>query len=192
MNYLAHIYLSGDNTGRMIGNFIADHVKGRMIEKYNDDIKAGIYLHRKIDQYTDTHPMVERSKARLRLHFHKYAPVIVDVFYDHFLASNWSEYHPDPLEEYCQNIYSTLKSNNDLLPERTSVMLDYMIRQNWLYNYRLTEGIDRSLTGMSKRTTFNSGMENATIQLVSEYDSFSEEFRSFFADLKQFVAENLG
>jgi acyl carrier protein phosphodiesterase len=188
MNYLAHLYLSGNDPQKMIGNFIADHVKGKMIDNFSEEIREGIFLHRQIDQFTDSHPFVEASKARLRTEFRKYAPVIVDVFYDHFLARDWEQYHHQPLEKFSQSVYILMQQHSGILPERTLVMLDYMSRQNWLLNYRQTEGINRALTGMSRRTTFESGMENATLHLEQHYPEFEKEFEEFFADLRSFVA----
>lgn len=188
MNYLAHLYLSGNQSQRMIGNFIADHVKGKMIDAFPEGIRDGIYLHRQIDQFTDSHPVVVESKVRLRADFRKYAPVIVDVFYDHFLARDWEHYHHQSLEDFSEGVYSLMHNHSEILPERTRIMLDYMRRQNWLLNYRQTEGINRALTGMSRRTTFESGMENATLHLERHYKEFEIEFDEFFADLRSFVA----
>lgn len=188
VNYLAHLYLSGNQTERMIGNFIADHVKGKMIDRFPEKVREGILLHRMIDQFTDSHPVVEESKIRLRPLFHKYSPVIVDVFYDHFLARDWDTYHHQPLDEFSNEVYSLMQRHNAILPERTKGMLEYMQRQNWLLNYRLTEGIHRALSGMSRRTTFESGMEKATGFLETHYESFEKEFAEFFNDMRKFVA----
>src|SRR5688572_7860936 len=106
MNYLAHLYLSGNDQQRMIGNFIADHVKGKAIHDFPEGIRDGIFLHRQIDQFTDSHPVVTESKIRLRGTFHKYAPVIVDVFYDHFLARDWTQYHHQSLEVFAEECYA--------------------------------------------------------------------------------------
>src|SRR5436190_22096246 len=108
MNYLAHLYLSGDDPMIMIGNFIADHIKGKQFDLYSKEIQKGILLHRSIDTFTDQHPLVEQSKLLLRPHFHKYAPVIADVFYDHFLAKDWKNYHPQSLENFAQHAYQLM------------------------------------------------------------------------------------
>ena len=172
----------------MIGNFIADHVKGKMIDLFPEKVRDGILLHRQIDHFTDTHPVVERSKLRLRPVFHKYAPVIVDVFYDHFLARDWETYHHQPLEIFSQEVYTLMDNNFQLMPGRMRTMLPYMQRQNWLLNYKETEGIHRALSGMSRRTSFESGMENATSHLELHYGEFENEFAEFFADMRRYVA----
>jgi acyl carrier protein phosphodiesterase len=188
LNYLAHLYLSGNNPELMIGNFIADHVKGTSIKNYDEDIRAGIILHRAIDQFTDQHPVVEISKARLRPVFRKYAPVIVDIFYDHFLAKNWEQYHHQSLSVYAEQTYSLLLANDQLLPERTKYMLKYMIPQNWLLSYAEISGMEMALRGLSRRTRFESGMENSPKFLQQYYAEYESEFNLFFEELRLFVA----
>jgi acyl carrier protein phosphodiesterase len=184
MNFLAHLYLSGDDPELRIGNFIGDFVKGKEIKKYPKGIQNGIVLHRKIDEYTDSHEIVLQSKIRLRPTHHHYAPVIVDVFYDHFLAKNWSNFHDQPLLQYTIDFYGLTEKYNQWLPERTTHMLYYMKNSNWLFNYQYIEGIDRALKGMSGRTPYPSKMDKATLDLKQHYHLFEAEFLSFFPKLK--------
>ena len=188
MNYLAHLYLSGNNHELMIGNFIADHVKGRQIELFDEEIVKGIKLHRLIDEFTDTHKVVEQSKIRLRSEFGKYSPVIVDVFYDHYLAIKWEQYHHEELSVYANNFYALLNDNHHRLPLRTQQMIEYMIPQNWLLNYKTVAGINKTLTGMSKRTKFESRMDVAAIYLDKYYSDFEQEFNEYFEELRRYVS----
>ncbi|MFN8153859.1 MAG: ACP phosphodiesterase [Bacteroidia bacterium] len=187
MNYLAHLYLSANRPEIAIGNFIADHVKGSMVEKYDGGVRDGIRLHRLIDTFTDTHPVVEESKARLRPEFRKYAPVIVDIYYDHFLARDWEQYHHQPLTEFAEETYALLRKNESLLPERTLHMLSYMEPQNWLVKYATLDGMQRALTGLSRRATFESNMQHAHLFLDKHYAEFEREFNAFFPDLRMYV-----
>lgn len=191
MNFLAHLYLSGNDESIMIGNFIADHIKGVHFSNYNTGIIKGIKLHRLIDAFTDSHPVVEESKKRLRSHFHKYSPVIADVFYDHFLAKNWAKYHSESLEKYVENVYSLLRRNESILPEKTKIMIAHMIQYNWLKGYATLEGINRALTGMSRRAKFESKMDQATKFLEKEYELYQKEFELFFPELKDYCAQKL-
>ena len=188
MNYLAHLYLSGNNHELMIGNFIADHVKGRQIELFDEEIVKGIKLHRLIDEFTDTHKVVEQSKIRLRSEFGKYSPVIVDVFYDHYLAVKWEQYHHEELTVFADNFYLLLTNNHQRLPIRTQQMIQFMIPQNWLVNYQTIAGIDKTLTGMSKRTKFESKMDIAAIYLDKYYSEFEQEFNEYFEELRTYVS----
>jgi len=188
MNYLAHLYLSGNNHEIMIGNFIADNVKGKQIELFDEEIVKGIKLHRLIDEFTDTHKVVEQSKIRLRSEFGKYSPVIVDVFYDHYLAIKWEQYHHEDLSLYADNFYTLLNNNQHRLPIRTQQMIQYMIPQNWLLNYKTIAGINKTLTGMSKRTKFESKMDVAAIYLDRYYSEFENEFNEYFEELRTYVS----
>ncbi|MBK7964736.1 MAG: DUF479 domain-containing protein [Bacteroidetes bacterium] len=188
MNYLAHLYLSGNNDQLKIGNFIADHVKGSAIENYSGDVLAGIHLHRLIDPFTDQHPVVAITNARLRPDFRKYAPVISDVFFDHFLARNWSQYHHLSLEEFAQNSYALMRANEHLLPLRALNMLNYMEPQNWLLHYASFHGMEKALTGLSRRTKFVSHMDKAHLFLQEHYQDFENDFELYFKDVRLYVA----
>ena len=183
MNFLAHIYLSKDHPREMIGNFMGDGVRGRDLSHLDEEIARGVKLHRFIDEYTDNHPVVEKSKIRLRPQFRKYAPVIVDVFYDHFLAGNWQNYHRADLKAFVQEVYLHLQNHKNTLPLSTQRMLPYMIEHNWLYNYRKIDGIDRALSGLSRRASFESKMEYSSKALEEHYGAFQDEFETFFPEL---------
>ncbi len=191
MNFLAHIYLSGANDKMKVGNFIGDFVKGNQINDFEADIKRGIQLHRAIDLFTDTHHVVKESKRRLRPEFRHYSPVIVDVFYDHFLAKDWIMYSKVPLHSFTQNFYEMIDDFNTIVPLKAKHMLQFMKRDNWLYNYRQIEGISRALSGMSRRTKFESRMEYADKNLEQNYEAYQEEFHDFFPDLQRHCIELL-
>ncbi len=187
MNFLAHLFLSGDDESVMVGNFIGDFVKGSQLSDYPPEIQKGITLHRNIDHFTDQHPVVLESKVRLRSKFRHYAPVIVDVYYDHFLAKDWSLFSNVSLKDYTEKFYDIIGSYFDILPKGVIQMLSYMTRDNWLYNYQSIAGIDRALSGMSRRTKFDSKMEEAAQALELHYELYKSEFHRFFPDLTNYV-----
>ena len=186
MNFLAHIFLSGDNRNVQVGNFIGDFVKGSKYKDYESDVKQGILLHRAIDSYTDTHPIVRKSKKRLHKKYGHYSGVIVDILYDHFLAKNWKQYHSIPLHKYIENFYNFINSNFDSLTPRIQKMMPYMIKENWLLSYASTEGIGKILDRMNQRTNYQSKMNLAVLELTTYYNEFEEEFTLFFKDLKEY------
>lgn len=192
MNYLAHLYLAEENTELIIGNFIADHIKGNGIYQYNEAIRTGILMHRAIDEFTDRHPLVRKSVERLRPSYRKYSAVIVDMFYDHFLASNWDEWSNVSLLAFTTSRYEILFHHFNLLPARAQRILPHMARHNWLMEYARFEGLEHALTGMSNRTTFISRMEHAVHDLKNGYDNYHEEFREFFPELRNFVKTEYG
>ncbi|WKL44203.1 ACP phosphodiesterase [Flavobacterium sp. ZE23DGlu08] len=183
MNFLAHIYLSGDNDLIKIGNFMADGIRGKHFESYPLEIQKGIILHRAIDTFTDTHPIFRKSTKRLHEKYHHYAGVIVDVFYDHFLAKNWNTYSDEKLDDFVARFYQSLHDNHINLSERTKGMMPYMIEHNWLVSYETVEGINRILTQMDQRTKNESKMRFATNELSEFYPEFEEEFTNFFQEL---------
>ncbi|MCX7549911.1 ACP phosphodiesterase [Xanthomarina sp. F2636L] len=187
MNFLAHIYLSGNNELVTMGNFMADGIRGNKYKTYPKDVQIGILLHREIDTFTDAHPIVRQSTKRLHKNYSHYSGVIVDIFYDHFLAKNWSNYSEIPLDIYVQNFYEITKKHFEILPERTLHMMPYMISGNWLLNYASIEGIQSVLEGMNRRTKFISGMNKATVELKQYYKEFEEEFTLFFKELISFA-----
>lgn len=191
MNYLAHAYLSGEDEEILIGNFIADAVKGKAVNDYSDNIRRGIILHRFIDEFTDNHPMHKASRAKLHKRYSHYSGVLVDIYYDHFLAKNWLEYSDTPLNDYTSWLYASLENNKAILPERINYMLQYMIPQNWLLNYAHLKGIDRVLKGMSNRTKFDSQMEHGVEELELYYAEFEHEFTEFFPELIDFTEKKL-
>ncbi|UAB74862.1 ACP phosphodiesterase [Mesoflavibacter sp. SCSIO 43206] len=191
MNYLAHIYLSGNNKMVTIGNFIADGIRGKKYKTYPIEVQKGILLHRQIDTFTDAHPTVRQSTKRLHENYGHYSGIIVDILYDHFLAKNWSKYSDVPLEDYAENFYQILTDNIEILPQRILKMMPHLISGNWLLSYATKEGIAKVLDGMNKRTKNRSQMNLATKELDLFYDEFEAEFTSFFDELIAFSKEKL-
>ena len=191
MNFLAHIYLSGDDEAITIGNFIADGIKGKRYRKFPQQIQKGILLHRAIDSYTDSHLIFKQSTKRLHENYSHYSGVIVDILYDHFLAKNWKDYHDMPLDDYVENFYEMLRNNFEVLPTRIQRMMPYMISDNWLLSYATIPGISKILNQMNVRTKGISKMNFAVLELEEFYTEFEEEFISFFAELIDYSKNKL-
>lgn len=188
MNFLAHFYLSANDEALLIGNFIGDAVKGRSLDAFSPPVQEGIRMHRAIDYFTDTHPLVSASKNLLRPEFNHYSGVITDVFYDHILARNWSDYSDEPLEEYSQRIYGVLERHWLLLPPRMQHTLPFMKQHNWLLSYASVSGIHRTLSGMAGRTAFVSHMEKAAVHLERDYHLYKAHFDAFFPEIIKHTA----
>lgn len=191
MNFLAHIYLSGDDKAITIGNFIADGIRGKDYKKFPKDIQTGIILHRHIDTFTDTHKIVKQSKKRLHKNYGHYSGVIVDILYDHFLAKNWKTYSNIPLAKYVDSFYDLLEDNFDVLPIRVQKMMPYMIADNWLLSYASVDGIAKVLEGMNRRTQNRSKMNLAVNELEEYYTEFEAEFTLFFKELIEYSKQEL-
>ncbi|NLP56642.1 ACP phosphodiesterase [Lutibacter sp. B1] len=189
MNYLAHLYLSKNNKNILIGNFISDAVKGKNYQHYPKEIQQGIILHRNIDTFTDTHPIVRKSKHRLHERYKHYDGIIIDIFYDYFLAKNWNDYSEIPLNVYASNIYQLLKNESTVFPPKMQQILQYMIQYNWLETYQSKKGIEKVLQGMNKRTEGKSLMNLAIEDLQKYHDELEADFKTFFKDLINFTNE---
>ncbi|WP_029035990.1 acyl carrier protein phosphodiesterase [Salinimicrobium xinjiangense] len=191
MNFLAHIYLSGKNEELILGNFIADSIKGKKYLKYSPGVQKGILLHRRIDHFTDTHPIVKKSASKLHKNYSHYSGVIVDIFYDHFLASQWHQFSEIPLENFVADFYKLLQRNFELLPAPIQNFLPYMVAENWLLSYASIEGISRILYQMNIRTRNIVQMDRAHIDLREHYDEFKLEFAAFFPQLQEYSSEKI-
>ncbi len=183
MNFLAHLYLSQNNTNIMIGNFIADHIRGNNYESFSKEIQQGIFLHREIDTFTDAHEIVRKSKRRLHERYRHYDGVIIDIFYDYFLAKNWADYSEIPLAIYTDSINKLFGGISDQLPVKSQNFIKYMIEYNILFNYQNKEGIEKVLNGMNARTKGKSQMNLAIEDLRILETELQEDFTLFFKDL---------
>ncbi|MGV7106404.1 acyl carrier protein phosphodiesterase [Flavobacterium sp. U410] len=191
MNYLAHIYLSGDDDLVKIGNFMADGIKGHEYEKFPTAIQKGILLHRQIDYFTDFHPVYRHSKHLLHKTYGHYSGVIMDMYYDHLLAVNWSTYSDIPLNEYIKAFYAILEEYFDWLTPKMQRMVPKMIEHNWLGSYATIEGMEKILYQMDSRTQFRSKMQFATKELKLHFSVFENDFNTFFQEIIKMSEEKL-
>lgn len=192
MNFLAHIYLSFGDAEVTLGNFIADSIRGNRFTHLPPRVIKGIELHRNIDTFTDAHKTPKKSSKRLHANYSHYSRVIVDIYYDHFLAKNWESYSDVPLEEFVAEFYKLLEDNYAILPDGVKRMMPHMIADNWLFNYGKMEGIANVLNGMNRRTKNRSKMNLAIVDLEAHYKEFETEFTSFFEELIIFSKEKFG
>jgi len=181
MNFLGHFYLSMHDEELLIGNFIADFVKGKKYVEYPDKIAHGILMHREIDSFTDSHECVRSSKKRLWDGYRHYSSVLIDVYYDHYLANQWNKYHHSSLAAFAEWVYGTIYAYKEVIPPMAQYVYGYMSKHNWLVRYAELNGIDSTLKGMSKRTKYASGLEKGVEDLKKHYNDFQDEFNSFFA-----------
>lgn len=191
MNFLAHAYLSFDNPKVLVGNFIGDFVRGNLEDQFEKDIIMGVLLHRDIDVFTDRHPLVKEAQEILKPIFYRYSLVVTDMYFDYFLSKNWHKYDDRSLLEYTEQVYSIIDQHVDILPKRFIHPFKYMKKENWLLSYGTMEGIQRSFTGLSYRTTFDSNIEKAPLYLKKYHEVFEDIFERFFDELIIFSKERL-
>ena len=189
MNYLSHIYLSGDSEEIKLGNFIGDFVKGQQFRRFPPDVAKGILLHRQIDLITDSHDSVKECIMKLRPRFGKYSGIVIDIFLDHFLAVNWHHYSHEKLPSFTKNFHAILLSNFFQLPSQVKMFLPFLIQNKRLQSYVSFEGIEKTLRIMVSRTSLPSETEFAMKILEDEYDFFNHAFNQFFPEIIHFVEQ---
>ncbi len=190
MNYLAHLYLAGSEPEAVIGSLMGDFVKGRVDPTLSPGLRHAILQHRRIDSFTDANPLVKQSKQRIRSDFRRYAGILVDVFYDHFLATEWRSYAEVPLDEFVEMVYEQVSQHLDTLPPQMQLSMRYMVNNDLLRTYRTVDGIGWALRGIETRLKRPSRLGEAVIELENAYEALCGDFTEFFPQLTRFVDED--
>jgi acyl carrier protein phosphodiesterase len=185
MNYLAHLSLSFKDEDLMLGNLVADFTRRAKFKDFKPKVQQGIELHHFIDDFTDSHSLVEEAKALIRLEQAKFSGVVMDIYFDHLLAKTYNDWYQEPLQNFALEAYDLFRQRKSELPEATLQMLHYMEKSNWLFNYSSHEGLSRSLEGMSRRTAYPNNMHLAADQLREKETELSLLFNTFYPELKE-------
>jgi acyl carrier protein phosphodiesterase len=189
LNFLAHTYLSGCNEEVIVGNFMGDYVKGRSYLQFPDQVKKGILIHRDIDTFTDMHPITRRNKLLIAGKYHKYAGIIIDIFYDHFLASLWERFSNLPLNDFVSRTYDLLKRNYKALPSAIKKWFPTFLENNWMMAYQSVGGIELVLERMAANTSLPNHAGFAVQMLSEHYADFQEDFLEFFPLIIHFLED---
>lgn len=188
MNFLAHLYLSPPSPDALVGSLLGDFVKGPVERAgYNEEITQAIRLHRAIDTFTDAHPLFAASKARVSPARRRYAGILIDLFYDHFLARHWCDYHDAALEDFAVDVYGVLLDRTAGLPEAAGRMVAFMARQNWLVSYREVDEVGAALERMGRRLTRGNALLGSAEELEAGYAGFEADFRAFMPEVTAFA-----
>ncbi|MFN7930198.1 MAG: ACP phosphodiesterase [Blastocatellia bacterium] len=187
MNYLAHLYLVENTPESLVGAMLGDFVKGAAKDNYSPSIQRNIELHRRIDSFTDAHPIVREGKTMVAAERRRFAGVLLDIFYDHFLARHWNHFSSVDLPTFTHNAYAVLHQHHELLPEKLQRMLPFMRAEDWLGSYARTEWVELTLRRMSKRLRRGDPLATGIAELHTHYDRFEADFFTFFPDLRAFV-----
>lgn len=172
----------------MIGQLLGDFLEPGWRENLPEAVQAGVRLHQKVDRFTDSHELFGVSRRRLPERYRRYGGVLIDVFYDHVLARRWNEFSPDEdLDAFVERAYATLDRRRDDLTARLRRTLPAIVRYDWLTGYREIDGIARTLSGLSRRLSFENPMAEAAQFLERDYPGYEEDFLGFFPELQEFV-----
>lgn len=189
MNFLAHLYLSGDDENILFGNFIADSVKGSNYKKYPEEIQKGILLHRFIDHFTDTHEIVKQDQRLLKPDFHHYSGIIIDIIYDHLLAKNWEQFHTVSLRHYTEKVQQELGKHRTEMPDKARLFYDYMISFDRLFSYREKSEIAIVLKRMGQRIHAPYNLADALKIVEENFEAYETHFLKFFREIIVAVQE---
>lgn len=196
MNFLAHFHLAQATDGSRVGALLGDFVRGTpesLRTRLPSELVDGIVLHRAIDRFTDTHEIFLRTKKLLSPPRRRFAGIIIDIFFDHFLAHMWSDYSKIPLRQFITEIHNTLKRRDEWLTPEVSSVIGRMKQENWLGTYGTIPGLALTFQRVSERRTFLAPLVGAEDDLTSHYQSFTNAFRSFYPEVMSFASgENPG
>lgn len=190
MNYLAHLHLGGQQPEQLLGSLYGDFVKGPLQGRFPLSLEAAIRLHRQIDVYTDSHPLVLEALARFPRERRRYAGIILDVFFDHCLAVHWQDYNDQPLEQFTGRFYQVLTMQPDL-PGRLAQIAPSMAADDWLGSYREFAVLEQVFRGIARRLSRPEGMDGAMAEVEVLYEPLMEDFRSFYPELQAFARKAL-
>jgi acyl carrier protein phosphodiesterase len=184
MNYLAHLYLAEQSSEGLLGSLLGDFVKGPLNDRFPETVRRGIALHRAIDSYTDAHPLHLESRNRIAGERRRYAGIIIDVCYDHFLCKNWQDYSDESLDCFAARVYGVLREHHDDLPDRLRQIVPHMIADNWLGSYAELANVGRALEGISRRMTRSNPLAGAVTEIEINYAALEGDFQRFFPELQ--------
>ncbi len=186
MNYLAHLHLGGQRPGQLLGSLYGDFVKGRLQGQFAPEVEAAIQLHRRIDVFTDRHPLVDIALGRFTETRRRYAGIVLDVFFDHCLARDWKLYAEQPLEVFTADVYRVLTHERQL-PDRLAKIAPHMVANDWLGSYQQFEVLEQVLRGISRRLSRPEELAGAMQELRRLYEPLSEDFALFYPQLQDFA-----
>jgi acyl carrier protein phosphodiesterase len=189
MNFLAHLFLSHHQEDWMVGNMIADFINNKDLQNLPQGIRDGVMMHRQIDTFTDKHEAVKTSVRRLRFVYHKYAPVVADIYYDFLLIRNWQRYTTMDFEEFRYRIYDTLAKRISDMPLDLQERLPKMIAHDWIKHYGTEAGLQSTFDRFAKRTNFKADFSNAAAILVEYVEEFDDDFNVFFPDMLDLITK---
>ncbi len=184
MNYLAHLYLAEQNREGLLGSLLGDFVKGRLDNRFPETVRRGIALHRAIDSFTDAHPLHLESRNRIGRQRRRYAGVIIDVCYDHFLCRSWADYSNESLACFAARVYDVLREHQDDLPERLRRIAPHMIADDWLGSYSELDNVGRALDGIARRIERRNPLAGALTEIEANYAALDDDFQRFFPELE--------
>lgn len=188
MNFLAHCLIpdraaSKAHPDLIAGGFLGDFLKGPVPESLPDELQTGVRLHRRIDAYSNLHPVIRDSCRRFPEPLRRLAPVFVDVIADHLLARHWERFHPSPLESFTARAYQAIDTRRDELPEDGRRFLRYMSDHDLLAGYRDPVTMHQALRSVTRRLRRSHLDGELAAAVDAELAGLEADFLTYFPDL---------
>ncbi len=180
MNYLAHALLSINSNDLLVGSFLGDFIKGKPDRSLPEGIKQGIILHRKIDSFTGSHPIAVNSRNRIGPQRRRFAGIITDIVYDHFLIQHWSEFSPIPTPRFTQRVYKAIQEHGTLFNGKMQALASLPILEQLFWSNKDLEGVGNTLDTIAKKLKRNNQLTNSIEEVFRFYSEFEEDFLEFF------------
>jgi acyl carrier protein phosphodiesterase len=191
VNWLAHVFLSEPDIEFKLGNLLADVVRGPELTGMSAEFLRGVRRHKAIDSFTDSHPVVRRSRTRLGAEHRRFSGVLMDVFYDYILATQWHRYSTVSLDAFTGAFYADAKACPISLPPQAQVLIDRIILHDLLGQYRSPQGVEESLRRLSMRLSArwhrDFALEKSVSALLAQADELTGDFNEFFPELRAYL-----
>jgi len=185
MNYLAHLYLARGSHEAMLGALLGDFVFGRAaLDDYSPVERREILVHRKVDRYTDDHPLVVQARDHFPDGLRRYAGIALDVYYDHLLARHWHRYSDVALDAFTAPFYAYMLGRLDRLPERLRAIAPRIAAHDWLGSYRRRDSVDLAVSRIATRLSRNGERLVACLDTLRVHETdIAAGFDAFFPQL---------
>ncbi len=183
MNYLAHLYFAKPTADSHFGNLLADFGGLRQVSNVSHDVKLGVENHMLVDKFTDQHAIQRTAKALFSNQRRRFAGIILDVLYDHFLIKNWQQFHSDAFTQFKLQSYTLLGENQHLMPKRMAYVIYHMRKNDWFESYRTIEGVGTALDNIAKRLRFENNFVGSEAEIRAHYQQLENLFMTFFPAL---------
>ena len=190
MNFLAHLALAGPSDASLLGNIMADFAKGtreHLFDEFPKEVVEGMLMHRSIDKFTDAHPIFKEASALMETKRRRFAGIVIDIFFDHYLSIHWSKFYSTDLEEFIEQSYQTLAKQSQVHSELFALVLPHMRRENWLGCYGTKDGIKLTLNRVSQRSKYTAIIADCYQDFEDNYSEFEAIFLRIYPDLIEYA-----
>jgi acyl carrier protein phosphodiesterase len=186
LNFLAHFHLAWPDEGLVAGGLEGDYYKGPLRGELPDAIERGVRLHRAVDAYTDSHPLIAQLRRELPGGLRRYAGILIDLSFDHFLSKYWENYCDIPLPQFNAGVYRTLQSQQHALSFGSRRMLARLVEYDLLGLYLDWDAVPASAARIGQRLRRSNPLADVGPQLTPARGLLEQAFLDFYPDLLAF------